>query len=634
MAIRSGRALWILGVVGACVEVTACGDDDSSGGEPRVDASDSAAAGSSPTDGSSGGSNAGGGGAGRSEAGISAGGSAAGAGAGGISAGGAGGMDATTNTNDAAAGAPPDGSVGEDAAPGSGGGSGSGGSDSGPNCGPTVGCQNGDGCCVPVCTSLNDSDCTNVCGNGTMEEWEPCDDNNTVTESCAYGLSSCYVCSSTCTRNQGATSYCGDFFVDGTNGETCDRNCPTRCSDLDACTTDAVSGSGCEVVCGHNAVTACTNGDGCCPAGCPGDADCGCTPIGLEVPDDGIDNDCAGGDATASDQNGIFVAKSGIDTNPGTQAAPKLTVASGLAAAAAAGEVVYVAAGVYSESVEARVSIFGGYTAPAWTRDIAQNATEIRATTSAPAISVRSTALGPVLLDGLRLTVQANVWSCDALQVNGQGVAVSVTRSVIDGGSCSNTRGLTVSGGAVLRVANSVVTSGTGSNARDAVTVEPSGSRLEVIHSTIYVEDAFSPFGGITVERETELFLLNSIVTGAPGSISGAPIVVNSTAEARLFGNDIWAPIFNCLVAGAPCGAATPTELNGCTFPGCAAAASNVSSDPNLQGSGFFTLGSPSPCRDAAADPGLRGFPTPSDFEGTLRPTGAAWDVGHDERAP
>lgn len=78
---------------------------------------------------------------------------------------------------------------------------------------------------------------------------------------------------------QGGQGACGDGFVDITLGETCDPpgSCPTACDDLDACTTDSMSGSAatCNVVCSA-APAACADGDGCCPAGCSNDIDIDC----------------------------------------------------------------------------------------------------------------------------------------------------------------------------------------------------------------------------------------------------------------------------------------------------------------------------------------------------------------------
>ena len=55
-----------------------------------------------------------------------------------------------------------------------------------------------------------------------MDEGEDCDDGNTVTEECDYGVVACTVCAADCSEIAGATSICGDGIVDEANGEECD----------------------------------------------------------------------------------------------------------------------------------------------------------------------------------------------------------------------------------------------------------------------------------------------------------------------------------------------------------------------------------------------------------------------------
>lgn len=90
-----------------------------------------------------------------------------------------------------------------------------------------------DGCCPTGANKATDTDCPAACGNGVTEPGETCDDSNAITEVCAYGLTSCTVCNSSCQSSAGATSYCGDSLTDGTHGEVCDdgaSNGATSCS--------------------------------------------------------------------------------------------------------------------------------------------------------------------------------------------------------------------------------------------------------------------------------------------------------------------------------------------------------------------------------------------------------------------
>ncbi len=168
-------------------------------------------------------------------------------------------------------------------------------------------CSDGDGCCPIGCDSSTDGDCTNVCGDGTTESPElcdgdcptSCDDGDACTEGVLRGsadtcnavcettlVSACVdgdgCCPSGC--DVGSDSDCSDSCGDGTvdPGETCDGDCPTSCDDGNSCTTDTLSGSAaaCSASCVSTQKTSCVDGDQCCPAGCTGqnDSDCNCAP--------------------------------------------------------------------------------------------------------------------------------------------------------------------------------------------------------------------------------------------------------------------------------------------------------------------------------------------------------------------
>ena len=77
-----------------------------------------------------------------------------------------------------------------------------------------------------------------------------------------------------------ASPTCNNGVIDP--GETCDPpgTCPTSCADSgDACMPNVLVGTaaGCTAQCVPQAVTACSNGDGCCPAGCTPANDSDCT---------------------------------------------------------------------------------------------------------------------------------------------------------------------------------------------------------------------------------------------------------------------------------------------------------------------------------------------------------------------
>ena len=171
-------------------------------------------------------------------------------------------------------------------------------------------CVGGDGCCPTGCHANNDSDCTPVCGNGTVEAGETCDPPGSCPTSCFDGdpctedllggdAANCNVSCSfplivTCSGTDGCcptgcnavndsdcSANCGNGVVEP--GETCDPpgTCPSTCADTDPCTTDTLTGSAanCNATCTHTAITSCANGDGCCPGTCNTNGDNDCAPV-------------------------------------------------------------------------------------------------------------------------------------------------------------------------------------------------------------------------------------------------------------------------------------------------------------------------------------------------------------------
>jgi len=95
-------------------------------------------------------------------------------------------------------------------------------------------------------------DCTNACllprcGDGNLDPYEGCDDNNTVTELCGCGELSCTVCDANCALSSGATRYCGDGKIDASCSEVCDDgNSETEICDW---AFDQTSCAGCNSTC-------------------------------------------------------------------------------------------------------------------------------------------------------------------------------------------------------------------------------------------------------------------------------------------------------------------------------------------------------------------------------------------------
>jgi hypothetical protein len=136
----------------------------------------------------------------------------------------------------------------------------------------------------------------------------------------------------------------------------CGASCPVPAGlNISAtCVVDnaADGGAACAVLCDEgwvDADTAAFNG-------------CECLFLSPTDEPDGVDQNCDGIDGDV--EQGVFVAKTGSDNNPGTRALPMLTISAGLARAVADGKRdVYVASGVYTGTVTmvSGVSLYGGY---------------------------------------------------------------------------------------------------------------------------------------------------------------------------------------------------------------------------------------------------------------------------------
>jgi hypothetical protein len=108
--------------------------------------------------------------------------------------------------------------------------------------------------------------------------------------------------------------------------------------------------------------------DGCDAALDCDDSDPLVSPSMPEIPGDGKDNDCEGGDLPPSDEIGIFVSENGDDSKAGTNLAPVATLARAVELAEQSGKVVFAANDTFRESVTTRVSLFGGYDRNTWQR--------------------------------------------------------------------------------------------------------------------------------------------------------------------------------------------------------------------------------------------------------------------------
>jgi hypothetical protein len=109
----------------------------------------------------------------------------------------------------------------------------------------------------------------------------------------------------------------------------------------------------------------------------------------------------------AAPASAVYVATTGNDTNPGTEASPKATIQAAIATAAAETPIpdVYVSAGTYSGpsalSLQSGVNVDGGYTPGTWTRSLTAVTTIEGAPTAVIAEDVTGVTLQLLSLSGM-----------------------------------------------------------------------------------------------------------------------------------------------------------------------------------------------------------------------------------------
>lgn len=197
----------------------------------------------------------------------------------------------------------------------------------------------GDGCCPVGADATSDSDCTAICGNGTVEPGETCDKGIAAgAGACPAACDDMLVCTTNVLSNAGTcqaacsfppitmpmngdgccpsgananndgdcVAVCGNGIVE--MSETCDTGiasgagaCPTACDDGMACTSNVLGNAGtCQAVCVFPPITNPANGDGCCPTGANANNDNDCAPVcGNGVVEPG--EQCDDGNANNSD---------------------------------------------------------------------------------------------------------------------------------------------------------------------------------------------------------------------------------------------------------------------------------------------------------------------------------------------
>ncbi len=292
-----------------------------------------------------------------------------------------------------------------------------------------------------------------------------------------------------------------------------------------------------------------------------------------------------------SNEEGIFVAKTGDDNNPGTMELPKLSISAGVELAELEDKSVFVAQGDYHESVVTQgVSLFGGYESEAWQRKIKEYTTTIIATEENGVETSLSLIIEGFSIFGGKGTEENPISSSRGVLVNN---SATISNCIIFGGRPDEyAYGLECDFQGILRVFNSIII-GSNTEGEDVSSIETYGIKARlpeiaivnsiihggsselgeyshgvwlsgdlmsvvIVSSNIYGGD---PMGtdsystGISVYGPREKFpfwdfvLINSIVNGGTGAGNSLALYIENGNYLSIFNNNIWGTTTDCLFA-------------------------------------------------------------------------------------
>ena len=324
------------------------------------------------------------------------------------------------------------------------------------------------------------------------------------------------------------------------------------------------------------------SGDSCPDGWVEDDTDCDDTyrfinPGAFDFPDDGIPQDCDGIDFTVSDSVGVFVdgAVKGADKGTcGSMADPCSTIEDGIMIAKDENppKAVFVAQGLYEETLETTVSIFGGYNhfqyTHTWTRDPVSYPTRINRgmTIKTPAKYDKDTPL--VVLEGLSIEVgvQPRVKSEGSEKTKDEYYGVLVenyTNTIVAHNSISNQmpsdidfRGVYISGWyqtdlTEATILENTIHTGTISSAGDYKELVGIGARESVVtvwDNTITCGNAEADGSwivGIYIADDTVALVANNLIT------LGSATMSFSSEGIRITGTDTLATVVNNVILGS-----------------------------------------------------------------------------------
>ncbi len=242
-------------------------------------------------------------------------------------------------------------------------------------------------------------------------------------------------------------------------------------------------------------------------------------PDGIDLPDDEIDQDCLNGDFEASDENGIFVASSGNDANPGTMAEPKLTLQAGVDAANVKGKSVFVAGASYINGVSTLVSMYGGYSESFALRDPETYLTMI---TGPNKMSMQVVNGANAVINGFTVNGGQDATSSSCIWVSGSAILI---KNIFKGSTTSGaTTGVDIRGVSTIAklMDNDILGGSATGESRGVIIVNEATATLE--NNRIDGGIGTSGAWGVKIQSGTVTLTDNEIFAGASDNCYGVQI--------------------------------------------------------------------------------------------------------------
>jgi hypothetical protein len=415
-----------------------------------------------------------------------------------------------------------------------------------------------------------------------------------------------------------------------------------------------------------------------------------------DIDDDVDDDDDLIGDEFAIDPPdpsnaiGVFVSIEGVDLNPGTMESPKRTIQAGVNLAEQSAKVVFVSEGLFIESVETLVSMYGGYNRENWIRDINLYKTRLHGLDEfALSIGTDVEPLASVTIDGFNIKGPlSGYYSCGLMASHSEVILLNndIRSQLVAGDYTAFSYGVVIGSETSLKMKNNYVQAGAAT--AFYMPIESIGLKFEgqdaiVVDNFIYGGNAIGLYsgdsGGIYTRGSGRGIFMNNVIASGSGGMEHYGI------RLRMGENDDSLIIHNMITSkgdGIALGIYSPAvivnnilnfhgyqgsigiyfyqpmtlmhndflgegplmqsrdrpfesmdEINNCQWSECVLAGGNIAADPQLAGQNNYHLTQGSPCIDAGVDPSswYDGVLVDRDFDGDTRPQGGAWDIGVDE---